>query len=110
MNNLEKKLIDASENELVMITSVDADADQKTHLANLGLVKGRLIKVISKQSNQMIIHVKKTRVGLDEEVQKLIKVTNELKNMGDIVTLDRVAMGSEVVVEKIQSSGALKRK
>ena len=110
MDKLEKKLIDASENELVMVTSVDVDAEQKTHLANLGLVSGRLIKVISKQSRQMIIHVQNTRVGLDEELQKAITVTNELKNMGKVATLDQVAIGSEVIVEKLQSTGALKRK
>ena len=110
MSKLEKKLMDVAESELVMITKLDVTHEQKTHLANLGLVSGRIIKVISKQAKQMIIHVQNTRIGIDEELQRAITVTSDLENHGKIIPLDEVVVGNEVIVEKIQTTGILKRK
>ncbi|MCI8360833.1 MAG: ferrous iron transport protein A [Clostridiales bacterium] len=61
-------------NRIVRISGRD---QTRRHLANLGLVEGQAVTVVSKLSGNMIVQVKDSRLALDREMTGRIWIERE---------------------------------
>lgn len=61
--------------ECVTIEKISGTPEVKTHLQDLGFVKGAELKVISVLNGNIIVNIKGTRVGLHEEMASKIYTT-----------------------------------
>lgn len=60
--------------ETGVIQRIGGARDTKRFLANLGLVDGSEVSVVSKQNGGLIVTIRDTRVALDKELAKHIMV------------------------------------
>lgn len=56
------------------IKKVGGSPEQKRHLENLGFVCGSEISLVSKNSGNVIVNVKETRIAISEELARKIMV------------------------------------
>ena len=81
------------------------------HLANLGLVVGAPIRVISKKkSGDYIVKVKDSRLAMDDRVVNQIRITSEERQHLVPQTLAEISVGNSVVVDKIVGPKEVKRR
>ncbi|CAM3219412.1 FeoA family protein [Vagococcus fessus] len=81
------------------------------HLANLGLVAGAPIRVISKKkSGDYIVKVKDSRLAMDDRVVNQIRITSEERQNQVPQTLAEISVGDSVVVDKIVGPKEVKRR
>lgn len=68
-------------NEKYIIEEIKTDNITKTRLQVLGILKGTKIEILNKRVNgAIIIKVRGTRLGIDKEISKSIKIRKEREN------------------------------
>ncbi len=67
-------------NEEYIIQSINVDKATKSRLQVLGILKETKIIILNKRINGLIIKVRGTRLGLDKEISKLIKIREVREN------------------------------
>lgn len=68
-------------NEKYIIEEIKTDDTTKTRLQVLGILKGTKIEILNKRVNgSIIIKVRGTRLGIDKEISKSIKIRKEREN------------------------------
>ena len=65
----------AGEDEVVRVARVRGDADLRQHLANLGVVEGAEVKVVSRAAGDVIVTVKGARLALNRAMASHVSVT-----------------------------------
>lgn len=64
----------ANVDEEVTIQLVKGTPEVKKHLEDLGFVVGGVVKVVSKNGDNIIVNVKETRLGLDKTMASKIMI------------------------------------
>lgn len=67
-------LIIAPINVDLVINKVSLDDKTKKHLANLGLIKNSIIRIISNECGSLICQIKEGRIALDSTIASRILV------------------------------------
>ncbi len=74
-------LSEGTTNEKYIIEEINTDNTTKTRLQVLGILRGTKIEILNKRLNgSIIIKVRGTRLGIDKEISKSIKIRKESKN------------------------------
>ncbi len=74
-------LSEGTTKEKYIIEEIKIDNTTKTRLQVLGIIKGTIIEILNKRINgSIIIKVRGTRLGIDKEISKSIKIRKESKN------------------------------
>lgn len=60
--------------ETGIIKKIGGEDDTKRFLANLGFVDGTEVSVISELNGNLIVNIKNSRVAINKEMAKLVKV------------------------------------
>ena len=60
--------------KILKVKSLKNSSVTESHLANLGFVKGAIIKVVNENDGNLIVYVKDSRVALGKDIAKKILV------------------------------------
>ncbi|HEL1586046.1 TPA: ferrous iron transport protein A [Streptococcus suis] len=79
------------------------------HLQQLGFLVGQDIRIISKTKANIIVQVKASRLALDKDLMEGMDLVAS-PSQKSLIPLSQVAIGSQVILEQICATGALKRR
>jgi Fe2+ transport system protein A len=83
---------------------------EKEQLQNLGITKGKQIMVVSLDSDNAIVLLQDNRIAMDKRLLGEIYVTNQLEDDFQLESLDNIKPGTTVIVQSIESTGAVRRR
>jgi len=87
---------------IVRVKSLKNSNVTESHLANLGFVRGAIVKVLNENDGNLIVSIKGARVAIGKDIAKKIMVSGPLKRR--IMDMG-ITKNSEIYIRKVAPLG-----
>lgn len=107
-----KALVDGEVNKEYVFVGFSNESENEKYLANLGLVYGTSIRIMSAVNNaQMVIYFQNNRLGIDHNVARGIMI-EEKESVGthELITLNELNAGETGIIKNIIGQNAIRRR